>query len=143
MKHTPTPWIRPPWGVTGHRAAALVQAIEFKVGHWLFIGQERANKEEGYDLVALIPHGEDPEAIERAKADADFVVKAVNAHDRLLAVARDLARMRLLMATARTSDDYGDMRNELDRICNNAHDIIDELRSNEGVGEVPVPEAKF
>jgi hypothetical protein len=75
---TPTPWVTgyEVW-VTGHRAADMLQ---YKT--MVFVGKERAGSGGDHDLVACIPHG--PRNKDQAHADAEFIVKAVNAHEELV-----------------------------------------------------------
>lgn len=79
-EHTPVPWISGS-SVTGWRAADGLTQTDGYRGRWSFIGHARGDGSN--DMVAMIPAGRAGERSAAAIADADFIVRAVNAHDAL------------------------------------------------------------
>lgn len=86
-RHTPTPWVCG-LAITGERGAdMLVQTSGMMRGQWEFIGRAREG-EGNADLVAIVPCGDGYQSILSAKADAAFIIRAVNAFDDMLAALK-------------------------------------------------------
>jgi hypothetical protein len=101
---TPTPWVRPPSGVTGPRAANLVAFTNLaECKGFAFVARQDPAWGEDYLLVACIPHAPTKVSTERALADADYIVRAANAHEAFLSAGR-----AMLAAYAALGDDIPD-----------------------------------